>query len=282
MRLIKMAGGLGNQMFIYAMYLSMHKRFGESVRIDISDILHLHPHNGYELHDVFCLPPCEFRANRLLKKILEGTLFRIILERHQHGSMKAYREPIYWPWIYYKGFYQNERYFADVEQEVRQAFTFIAKKANHQSRLLMERLQADPYAVSIHVRRGDYVSPQYWQNMGQYTSKIYFLNALERMRALVPQAHFYVFSDDLLWVRQNLPLSDATFVDWNMGKDSWQDMMLMSACHHHIISNSTFSWWGAWLNPRTDKVVLAPQQWDSSHMASEIVPPSRITINNLP
>ncbi|MGM9673646.1 MAG: alpha-1,2-fucosyltransferase [Bacteroidaceae bacterium] len=242
MRLIKMAGGLGNQMFIYAMYLSMHKRFGESVRIDISDILHLHPHNGYELHDVFCLPPCEFRANRLLKKVLEGTLFRIILERHQHGSMKAYREPIYWPWIYYKGFYQNERYFADVEQEVRQAFTFIEKKANHQSRLLMERLQADPYAVSIHVRRGDYVSPQYWQNMGQYTSKIYFLNALERMRALVPQAHFYVFSDDLLWVRQNLPLSDATFVDWNMGKDSWQDMMLMSACHHHIISNSTFSW----------------------------------------
>lgn len=281
MRLIKMAGGLGNQMFIYAMYLSMHKRFGESVRIDISDILHLHPHNGYELHDVFCLPPCEFRANRLLKKVLEGT-FRIILERHQHGSMKAYREPIYWPWIYYKGFYQNERYFADVEQEVRQAFTFSAKKANHQSHLLMERLQADPYAVSIHVRRGDYVSPQYWQNMGQYTSKIYFLNALERMRALVPQAHFYVFSDDLLWVRQNLPLSDATFVDWNMGKDSWQDMMLMSACHHHIISNSTFSWWGAWLNPRTDKVVLAPQQWDSSHMASEIVPPSWITINNLP
>lgn len=196
--------------------------------------------------------------------------------------MKAYREPIYWPWIYYKGFYQNERYFADVEQEVRQAFTFSAKKANHQSRLLMERLQADPYAVSIHVRRGDYVSPQYWQNMGQYTSKIYFLSALERMRALVPQAHFYVFSDDLLWVRQNLPLSDATFVDWNMGKDSWQDMMLMSACHHHIISNSTFSWWGAWLNPRTDKVVLAPQQWDSSHMASEIVPPSWITINNLP
>lgn len=120
MRLIKMAGGLGNQMFIYAMYLSMHKRFGDSVRIDISDILHLHPHNGYELHDVFCLPPCEFRANRLLKKVLEGTLFRIILERHQHGSMKAYREPIYWPWIYYKGFYQNERYFADVEQEVRQ------------------------------------------------------------------------------------------------------------------------------------------------------------------
>ena len=59
-------------------------------------------------------------------------------------------------------------------------------------------------------------------------------------------------------------------------------MMLMSACHHHIISNSTFSWWGAWLNPRTDKVVLAPQQWDSSHMASEIVPPSWITINNLP
>ena len=274
-----MAGGLGNQMFIYAMYLSMHKRFGESVRIDISDILHLHPHNGYELHDVFCLPPCEFRANRLLKKVLEGTLFRIILERHQHGSMKAYREPIYWPWIYYKGFYQNERYFADVEQEVRQAFTFIAKKANHQSRLLMERLQADPYAVSIHVRRGDYVSPQYWQNMGQYTSKIYFLNALERMRALVPQAHFYVFSDDLLWVRQNLPLSDATFVDWNMGKDSWQDMMLMSLCRHNIICNSTFSWWGAWLNGNPEKTVLAPDRWSLLYPTPYLKCPSWIPVS---
>lgn len=282
MRLIKMAGGLGNQMFIYAMYLSMHKRFGENVRIDITDLLHLHPHNGYELHNVFNLPPCEFRTNRLLKKMLEGTLFRIILERHQHGSMKAYHEPMCWPWIYYKGFYQNERYFADVEQEVRQAFTFSTEKASHQSRLLMERLQADPYAVSIHVRRGDYVSPRYWQSMGQYTSKTYFLSAIERMRALVPQAHFYVFSDDISWVQQNLPLSDATFVDWNVGKDSWQDMMLMSACHHHIISNSTFSWWGAWLNPCTDKLVIAPLQWDSSHMASEIIPPSWITVNNLP
>ena len=103
------------------------------------------------------------------------------------------------------------------------------------------------------------------------------------MQRRVGGAHFYVFSDDPEWCRANLPLDEtAVFVDWNKKADSWQDMMLMSRCRHHIICNSTFSWWGAWLNPRTDKVVFAPQQWDSSHMASEIVPPSWITINNLP
>ncbi|MGN0233185.1 MAG: alpha-1,2-fucosyltransferase [Bacteroidaceae bacterium] len=282
MRLIKMAGGLGNQMFIYAMYLGMHKRFGDGVRIDITDMLHLHPHNGYELHSVFDLPPCEFHTHRILKKILEGTLFRIILERHQHGSMRAYRERMCWPFVYYKGFYQNERYFADVEQEVRRAFTFNTEKASRQSRLLMERLQADPYAVSVHVRRGDYVSPRYWHSMGRYVGAAYFQRAIERMRSLIPEAHFYVFSDDLPWVRSHLPLATANFVDWNVGKDSWQDMMLMSVCHHHIISNSTFSWWAAWLNPRTDKVVMTPRQWDSTHMALEIIPASWITIDNQP
>lgn len=282
MRLIKMTGGLGNQMFIYAMYLDMRKRFTDTVRIDITDLLHYHVHYGYELRKIFHIAPCEFHTNRVAKKLLEATIFRIILERHQHGSMDAYRKPMRWPFIYYKGFYQNERYFKDVEQEVRKAFTFDESTFNDRSLLCLEHLRRDSKSVSIHIRRGDYTEPKHWLKLGQYASTTYFLNAIERMSELIPGAHYYVFSDDLQWVRDNLPLENATYVDWNTGEDSWQDMMLMSNCHHNIISNSTFSWWGAWLNSHPDKIVMAPRQWNSSQMATDLVPASWMLIDNLP
>ena len=282
MRLIKMAGGLGNQMFIYAMYLDMHKRFGDNVRIDITDLVHAPAHYGYELHKIFRIPPCEFRTNRIWKKLLEGTIFRIILERHQHGIMDAYRKPMIWPFIYYKGFYQNERYFTDVASLVREAFTFDENMLNGRSRLCLEHLRRDPSTVAVHVRRGDYTSPKYWLPMGQYASNAYFLNAIERMSKLMPAAHYYVFSDDPQWVRDNLPLGNANYVDWNTGEDSWQDMMLMSHCHHNIISNSTFSWWAAWLNSHTDKIVMAPRQWSATQPATDLVPDSWLLIENVP
>lgn len=282
MRLIKMTGGLGNQMFIYAMYLDMHKRFGDNVKIDITNLLHYHVHYGYELRKIFHIPPCEFHTSRIVKKLLECTIFRIILERHQHGSMDAYRLPLRWPFIYYKGFYQNERYFKDVEQEVRKAFTFDESMFNERSQLCLEHLRRNPKSVSIHVRRGDYTEPKHWLKLGQYASTTYFLNAIERMSKLLPGAQYYVFSDDLQWVRDNLPLENAIYVDWNTGEDSWQDMMLMSNCRHNIISNSTFSWWGAWLNNNPDKIVMVPKRWNSSQMSTDLAPASWIPIENAP
>lgn len=282
MRLIKMTGGLGNQMFIYAMYLDMHKRFGDNVKIDITNLLHYHVHYGYELRKIFHIPPCEFHTSRIVKKLLECTIFRIILERHQHGSMDAYRTPLRWPFIYYKGFYQNERYFKDVEQEVRKAFTFDESMFNERSQLCLEHLRRNPKSVSIHVRRGDYTEPKHWLKLGQYASTTYFLNAIERMSKLLPGAQYYVFSDDLQWVRDNLPLENAIYVDWNTGEDSWQDMMLMSNCRHNIISNSTFSWWGAWLNNNPDKIVMVPKRWNSSQMSTDLAPASWIPIENVP
>lgn len=277
-----MTGGLGNQMFIYAMYLDMHKRFGDNVKIDITNLLHYHVHYGYELRKIFHIPPCEFHTSRIVKKLLECTIFRIILERHQHGSMDAYRNPLRWPFIYYKGFYQNERYFKDVEQEVRKAFTFDESMFNERSQLCLEHLRRNPKSVSIHVRRGDYTEPKHWLKLGQYASTTYFLNAIECMSKLLPGAQYYVFSDDLQWVRDNLPLENAIYVDWNTGEDSWQDMMLMSNCRHNIISNSTFSWWGAWLNNNPDKIVMVPKRWNSSQMSTDLAPASWIPIENVP
>lgn len=261
MRLIKMTGGLGNQMFIYAMYLDMKKRFSDT-RIDLSDMMNYKVHYGYELHNVFDLPNDEFCINQKLKKVLEFLFFKTILERQQNKeTLEAYKKSYFWPLVYFKGFYQDSRHFENVKDEVRAAFKFKEESANDESKKLISELVNDSLSVSLHVRRGDYLSERTWKSHGCVCQEGYYNRAVEKMLELVPGAHFYVFSEDVDWVKENINLPSATFVNCNKGNDSWQDMLLMSKCHHNIICNSTFSWWGAWLNNNDDKVVICPEHW---------------------
>lgn len=271
MRLIKMTGGLGNQMFIYALYLQMKKRFS-SVQIDLSDMVHYKVHHGYEMNRIFNLPKTEFCINQKLKKVLEFLFFKTILERKQNGSLKAYTKKYIWPFIYFKGFYQSEKYFSEIKDEIRQAFTFNLNIANAQSLEMMKQIDADDKAVSLHIRRGDYLQPKHWESIGCVCQLPYYQNALSELEKRIPNPSYYVFSDDIDWVKENIPLENATYINWNKGEDSWQDMMLMSHCRNHIICNSTFSWWGAWLNPREDKVVIIPEKWFNHSDAPYIYP----------
>jgi hypothetical protein len=278
MRLIKMIGGLGNQMFIYAFYLQMRKRF-PGTRIDLSDMRHYHAHNGYELDRVFGISDREFCIAKPLKKVLEFLFFKVILERKQNlETMEAFTKSYAYPFLYFKGFYQSERFFKDVEDEVRQAFAFDLNKANAESQTLARQIQENPHAVSLHVRRGDYMEPKFYKRYGTVCSQAYFQRAVEMMLAQVPQAHFYIFSDDVEWVQQNLRLPRATVVSCNRGADSWQDMMLMSLCRHNIICNSTFSWWGAWLNANPEKRVIAPSRWLADTDMPYIIPETWIKV----
>ena len=278
MRLIKMIGGLGNQMFIYAFYLQMRKRFSDT-RIDLSDMRHYHAHNGYELDRVFGISDREFCIAKPLKKVLEFLFFKVILERKQNlETMEAFTKSYAYPFLYFKGFYQSERFFKDVEDEVRQAFAFDLNKANAESQTLAQQIQENPHAVSLHVRRGDYMEPKFYKRYGTVCSQAYFQRAVEMMLAQVPQAHFYIFSDDVEWVQQNLRLPRATVVSCNRGADSWQDMMLMSLCRHNIICNSTFSWWGAWLNANPEKRVIAPSRWLADVDMPYIIPETWIKV----
>ena len=273
-----MIGGLGNQMFIYAFYLQMRKRF-PGTRIDLSDMRHYHAHNGYELDRVFGISDREFCIAKPLKKVLEFLFFKVILERKQNlETMEAFTKSYAYPFLYFKGFYQSERFFKDVESEVRQAFAFDMSKANAESQTLAQQIQKNPHAVSLHVRRGDYMEPKFYKRYGTVCSQAYFQRAVEMMLAQVPQAHFYIFSDDVEWVQQNLRLPRATVVSCNRGADSWQDMMLMSLCRHNIICNSTFSWWGAWLNANPEKRVIAPSRWLADTDMPYIIPETWIKV----
>lgn len=261
MRLIKVTGGLGNQMFIYAMYLGMKELF-PGVRLDISDMVHYEKHNGYELHRVFDLPNDEFSINQPLKKIIEFLFFKTILERKQGGSLEPYRCKYYWPFIYFKGFYQSEKYFADVRDRVRAAFSFDLSLLSVRTKKLLSSIGKDSTPVSIHVRRGDYTSGSTWDMLGCVCTSVYYDRCVSVIFSRVENPKFYVFSDDVDWVRCNLSLPEGcVFVDWNRENDSWQDMFLMSCCSHNVICNSTFSWWGAWLNGNRQKIVLCPDRW---------------------
>lgn len=141
-------------------------------------------------------------------------------------------------------------------------------------------------AISVHVRRTDYV------NSGRFNlTQGYYTRAMEYIAKIVENPHFYIFSDDINWVEKNMEFNyPHTFVKGNMEQDSYIDMWLMSQCKHNIIANSTFSWWGAWLNNNPEKIVIAPNVWGKESQSlektkqrlNEIIPVGWILIANEP
>lgn len=150
------------------------------------------------------------------------------------------------------GYWQSEKYFLDIADVIRQEFAF--PDPSDKNKALAAELSAC-MSVSIHVRRGDY--------LGGFPvmDESYYEPAMAYFYEKYDDARFYVFSNDLDWCREHLKADNITFVDWNIGKDSPWDMWLMTQCKHNIVANSSFSWWGAWLNQNESKEVVAPKTW---------------------
>jgi hypothetical protein len=157
---------------------------------------------------------------------------------------------------YLHGYWQSEKYFADIEAQLRQDFAFPALTGRNVE--FASELESE-LSISLHVRRGDYL------NLAAHTvcSQEYYQAAVKEMiRKVSGDPRIYVFSDDPEWARQNLKFSVPTqVVDHNSGAADFEDMRLMSLCKHNIIANSSFSWWAAWLNANADKNVIAPKAW---------------------
>jgi hypothetical protein len=130
-------------------------------------------------------------------------------------------------------------------------------------------------SVSLHIRRGDYVSNSVNREIYATCSMDYYHRCAIEMTRRVTDPHFFVFSDDIEWAKDNLDIKHAvTYVDHNSQEEAYKDLCLMSKCKHHIIANSTFSWWGAWLADNKDKIVFAPSRWynDSKHGEQDLIP----------
>ena len=159
---------------------------------------------------------------------------------------------------YLTGYWLNYDYIKPIEDKVRSEFTF-KNPLDDKNRAIAQQM-ADELSVSVHIRRGDMLGTKVCETEH---SMDYFVRAMSYFtdRFGIENVHFYCFSDDIPWCREHFKAGKITFVDWNTGDDSWRDMQLMSLCKHNIITNSTFSTWGAWLNTNPSKTVIRPHYY---------------------
>ncbi len=285
-------GGLGNQMFQYAAGRALSLERREPLYLDVQDYAGYALHNGYELDRIFNIK-AQLASNAELKKVLGWRAYSPIRKKLYRPQLSKFRgkrmfvDTQFSSWrqikevpndCYLMGNWQTEHYFKDYQEAIRADFSFRLPPAGLNA-ALAEQISSG-VAVSLHVRRGDYVAnPASLAHHG-LCSLDYYRRTIDYITARVANPIFYIFSDDIPWVRENLLINyQCHYIDHNKGDESCNDMRLMSLCKHHIIANSSFSWWGAWLNPRADKIVVAPQRWVLSDFdTSDIVPSSWVKI----
>lgn len=261
MKYLVIRGGLGNQMFQYALYLQL-KKMGKTVVLDLSPYLETKIHNGFELEKVFTL---DGHTPRVLKSRFFGKIRAFYAKRGTPGKRNglvyyegAMRYGIY-PEVFttkapiIEGYFQSEQYFKDAKDDVRNSFVFSDIDDNNIS-LAKEMNQRN--SVAVHIRRGDYAA------FGmKILDREYYQKAIDHIMKNVEEPFFYLFSDDAEEAKIIADQCKITYalITHNTGADSYKDMYLMSNCKHNIIANSSFSWWGAWLNSNPAKVVVSPQ-----------------------
>lgn len=163
---------------------------------------------------------------------------------------------------------------------MRNAFSFnlscTSEKTQNTAKLIQRK-----NSISIHIRRGDYLNPANSSVFGNICTLSYYQKSIKWFNDSFQDISFFVFSDDITWVKENLQFpSEVYYIDWNSGNNSWEDMCLMSLCKHNIVANSTFSWWGAWLNSNPEKLVLCPPKYTNSDNGIDLFPKTWIRINS--
>src|SRR4051812_31915487 len=161
--------------------------------------------------------------------------------------------------VYLLGYWQSHRYFEDAAAMIRNELQPKSEPTGRNHEWLCRIRQSN--STCIHVRRGDYLKQVNSKNALAVCPASYFRDAMQYVRGHVPDTRFFIFSDDWSWCRENLSIADAMLVDANGPDDANEELRLMAACRHHIISNSSFSWWAAWLAYHPEQIVVAPMHW---------------------
>ncbi len=266
----RLNGGLGNQMFQYAIARKLALEHKTIVKLDLEDYSNagVHP---------FCLN--NFNAPFKLAKNLDLAYFGKIPDFGNPLWLRIKRRifPVsdifekefnYHPEIfkqtsrntYINGYWQTEKYFADIRNILLKDFSPAHKVSDKTTKILNEIEKRS--SISVHIRRGDYVLNKSTNDFHGTCSLEYYRHASQLILGKINEPTFFVFSDDIEWAKLNVELGCETyFVDHNNVNTAWEDLLLMSKCKHNIIANSTFSWWGAWLNTHAEKIVIAPSKW---------------------
>lgn len=272
MKIVNIIGGLGNQMFQYALVVVLSNRFKENVLVDVKSFNTYKLHNGLELENVFGIKLHKASLWQIWKVSKGSSIYlinRILKKKFPRRKTECVEFPLanfdkaklYDPGnMYYEGNWQHWRYFEDYKEEIIKTYKFI-RPLEGKAKVICDII-SNCNSVSIHIRRGDYLKEPKYCNI---CTLDYYKKACEYIKNRVSNPHFFVFSDDLEWCKDNLVqmMDKYTLVDCNKGNESYRDMQLMSMCKYMILANSSFSWWAAYLNKR-QIFVIAPQTWINS------------------
>ena len=274
MVIVRLLGGLGNQMFQYAAARRLALAHNVPLKLDVSWFSHA-PDRAYALH---ALNIQEAFASAEEVEEIRGPSTRAI-PRVLFQLRRRFRIGYDWIWIhertlspvdprvlqarartYLDGYWQSEKYFLDVPDTIRREFT-IDFPPDARTREIVDQM-ATTQSVSVHIRRGDYVSDPRTSPARSVCTPEYYQRCVSHVGERLADPHLFLFSDDPDWVARNLRFDHPwTLVSGRAARTDHEDLRLMSACRHHIIANSSFSWWAAWLDPHSDKLVLAPRRW---------------------
>lgn len=276
---VALMGGIGNQMFQYA-FGRASAQMGNKVVYDISR-LSAGTRTISSLTHIFANCRMEFSApgseNYYRNKYgrADGGIYRPPFFREREASeikkIEVEKELLQEPEGYFWGYWQSEKYFSYIKEDIRHAFVFsVIDKSLYQYAKEIRTMNA----VSIHIRRGDYLIGNNQEIFGDICTIEYYKAAVSYMEEIVHEPKFYIFSNDMHWVRENIHVPNAKYVEESLFDryEDWYDMYLMSVCKHNIIANSSFSWWGAWLNVNMKKIVIAPRRWFNGCEAPDICP----------
>jgi hypothetical protein len=270
MIIVRLIGGLGNQLFQYATARQLAFINNTQLKLDISGFetykLHAYSLQNFKIQEGFAT------LEEVAKLKPKGFLSKIILRidaRHRFPwrSWKIERHFHYDPHvltlrgnIYLDGYWQSERYFKHIENIIRQELV-VNTDLDSKNMATAQHIEATQ-SICLHIRRGDYASNPVTLQLHGVCSLEYYLAAANRIANGIDDPHFFIFSDDPVWAEKNLKLPyPYTLVSHNKADKNYEDLRLMSLCRHFIIANSTFSWWGAWLSSHPDKMVIAPAKW---------------------
>lgn len=266
MIIVRIIGGLGNQMFQYAFYKSLKEKH-ENVKCDIRGYEKYKLHTGFDLENIFDieLDKASIADTKLVTSFYKTNIFsKLIRKIFGNRSSHIVEDDFEWNLInsnkdyYLDGYWQSEKYFG-IQNELKKDFKF--KTNLNDSPVPTEEIIKSCNSVSLHVRRGDYLG----NNLYSQLDESYYSKAINLIQSQIIDPVFFVFSDDVTWVKENLihRLTAKAKIVYPENKESsvQSDLKMMSLCKHNIVANSSFSWWGAWLNSNEEKIIVMPKKW---------------------
>jgi len=275
MIIMKYKGGLGNQMFQYAAAISCAKRLGVQVKFDHSFFTKRYAKTRAYTMGIFGIKPDSVKDYRIniywkLRRYKEFKRFLGLNIYKQKGF--AYSETFeeITDNTFMTGSFQSAKYFDEELIRSKLVFRKYPRGLNAQ---YAEKISSCN-SVSLHIRRGDYVQKARNQKLYNHLDMEHYNKAKQIIESQVENPVYFVFSDDIKWSKENIKLDNAHYIGHNSGENSWEDMRLMSLCKHNITANSSFSWWGAYLNSNPEKIVVCPKLWfmDDSKNTSDVAP----------